>query len=257
MKVDASRFNRAMDEMLKFSNDAKKVIRQQAALLVKDLIHLTPPFSDKPSSESYNVQRRVGEKAVERDIRNGWIAIDSLEVFSSQTKTGKRIRRLFKNGSWKELQELLNQIGFKRLMRVESELTKQWQDSARDKRGHVAKGAHGRGAVGKQRELDRFVKLRQLRVGAGKAGWKPSASMVGHSIPAWIGRHSSMGTASVKEGRDSIEFTFRNFVPHIQLAGRELKVVQTALDNRATVMVMAMKKRLAAREAAAKRRASV
>jgi hypothetical protein len=67
---------------------AGEVVADQARLFVRDCIKLTPPFDKQPLGESFNVQRRAGERAVLQDVGKVFVTLGGVDLGKAIAKRG-------------------------------------------------------------------------------------------------------------------------------------------------------------------------
>ena len=96
MQFRTADFNRKIDELIELTGkSAAEVLTSEGRLFTADVIKMTPPFSGAPSTESFNVQRKAGEGAVERDIKRVYItptdAEDGMKIGRFELKIEQEI----------------------------------------------------------------------------------------------------------------------------------------------------------------------
>lgn len=205
---DLDRFNRSIEKFAAESNRSfGDVIRQQAKLLVKDLIRATPPFGRNTFSESFNAQRRAGMDAVERDIRKVFVP---LRVFVERTNSPKLAAALSSAGGLVAVNRVSRKQGVKRsgvdMQALEAifrnigmdgviirEVKPELHEEARNSKGRVGKRPRSYIVVD-ERSINRYIKLKQSHIGKAKAGWmKAAIGLAVAGIPGWIREHLTAG----------------------------------------------------------------
>lgn len=186
IKLDSLQYRNSVARLIKEKRaDAKLLLQEEARLLVKGLVGITPPHTEDE-----------GRKAIDRNLRRAFSPLDPQNFSSDGTPAGKRIAVLIRNNDIVGLNALF----------------------ARMKRGKLAgktvlmpdqlPGIHrrlmnSRGRVSKSNFLTTLSTFRRYRdaiwkrVGWAKAGWLAAAQAVGLSLPGYVTRHSSrLGTAA-------------------------------------------------------------
>ena len=231
--MDTTSFQRSLNELAGLKKDVPKIVRRVASNVVKDCVKLTPPFGGAPSSESFNEQRKSGNRAVENDLRKLFKDIDELQIVKDAEKksVGWRLMKLAKKGDSQAIVKFLNSIKIKAV-----DFAK-----APDRESHLLY----RTKYGKTRDLrgasffvlgglEKYIKSVQARVGTAKHGWLAAINALGiKAIPAWIRNQSGyVGRCKIEgEGTDKFSVTFENTVPYIQRKGRDLQIVKEAFKS--------------------------
>jgi hypothetical protein len=207
---------------------ALDVVLQEGKLLEQDLVKLTPPFGSAPSTESFNAQRKVGENAVERDVKRVFHIVDLDSIRSDRLRD--RLRELVRKQDLAGIKAALKDAKIK-VNDVVREASADIHEKFRDSRGRVQRPKWI--WVASDRSLKRYLKAAKAMVGKAKAGWAAGAQALGVRLPNWITRHGSGGgSVQIDRNPQSPQITIRNAVPYIQTAGGDLKVVETAIRNR-------------------------
>lgn len=155
--------------------DAHTFWARQAKGVMKEVIANVPPAMGKADLAA----KRIGEKAVERDIGKLFVAV------SAQGRTPAPVAM-----------ESIHQ-------------------AARTDKGRVAGRSRGRNRhrVSKA-ALQAYMRDAKKGVGQLAAGFLPAANAVGYRPPAWISRHSAPGSVSVRITSHSLRFRAVNNVAY-------------------------------------------
>lgn len=228
---DTGALNAQMNEFIaETGREAGQVVRDQARLLVRDLIAATPPFGKHTfdrREESYNDQRKIGEKAVERDIRKKFI---SLRQFIDERVTKPELKEALaaagglgvsqktgkgtfstRRANPAAVEAILANLGIE----MKAVLV---PDPADHKRARTRKGRVHRPrqvVILQEKALDRYVREVQSHVGKSKAGWMSAALGLGvKAIPNWIRQHLTPGLfEDQSNSKESPSITVGNLVP--------------------------------------------
>lgn len=216
------------------AEDLGDALRDETRLLIRACISRTPPFSGRQLSRMLGDEgfadagtpRAVGEAAVDRDIRRVYRPVSGLDIYKNE----ESVRRLVEEGNVEKVDQILK--GSSKYAGTVTFPNGAFHRSQRDSRGRVRKGALWQ-AVMSPTSIDLYVMARQQRVGYAKSGWSTGARMFGVSIPGWIGRHGGQGAAyDHTRGTLFPQTMVANLVPWIQRAGRDLRVVSGAIEQR-------------------------
>src|SRR6185436_15333356 len=166
-QIDTSKFGDQAKRLVRATGrDAADVLKQEGRLFLQDCIKLTPPTSKQPFTESYNIQRRAGERAVESDIKNVFIDVQSLSFVKKNPKLATQLARYATRGEIAKASDVLRKIGVK--LRVLMEATPAIHKAARGAGGRTQRRRGNvvlRGAT-----IARYIKHKQKQVGMEKAG---------------------------------------------------------------------------------------
>lgn len=250
--VHTRNFGEQIDDLIRATGkEAAKVVRDEARLFVQDVIKHTPPFGPTPSTETYNEQRRIGENAVERDIKRTYQGLEELKLFKGgDEKLLDRLRKLARQRRVEDLKDTLRDLGIKN-PEVFIEVDPNYHAGKRDRRGRVRSGkgraTTNRAIVLKETTLRRYIREKKAHVGKAKAGWVTAAQGLGISLPKWITRHSQPGQF-IDKTHDARQpsVTVANLVSWIQDTGADLRIINRALENRVRVMKIKLEKILEA-----------
>jgi hypothetical protein len=196
LRIDNARFDEAMRKLIKVGGPI--VIKDEAALLVKELIRMTPPTAGRGSKKFASTDQQAGLDALTRDIGRAVRPIIASEWNSPA------IKKMIENR---------NANGFEQMLRAT------W-----DRKAHVlpfSPSLHSsvrdtRGRVPRSRSIYTFdvqawktyVEKIRKRVGLMKASWMQSALALGVRAPGYVKRHSGRGAYSANlESLDSPSVT--------------------------------------------------
>lgn len=154
------------------------VMAQYSKLLIKEVVNVTPPGSEKAQGL---VAKKLGENTVKNDIAR---------LFQKVRKTTK------KPGEVHSAAEI--PVIHKR---------------HRNKRGRVSKRVASHPVY--TEDYNAYLKLKLASVGKLAAGWAPAAIRLGAPIPAWVKRHTSPGDVLVQDTPDYYLVRATNRVPYV------------------------------------------
>ncbi len=229
------------------SRTLEEVSQQQASLFTQDASSFTPPFGKAPVKESASEKKRIGERAIERDVKRAFMPIESLRVFHTNTEMGKGLQRAAKKKNTILTEELLRQSGV-RVRGVVTEPSQELHRGMKNNRGRIIK-ARSYVMIGKPSKLKRYVKDQQRRVGLAKDGWTTPLVNLKRNPPPWVRRHSTLSGIYREEHGDTPSVVVGNSVQHAQSSYD--RISQQAWNNR----MRNSQKQLQALELAAKRKA--
>lgn len=63
-----------------------------------------------------------------------------------------------------------------------------------------------------RQKLAQFIRMKQSHVGKLASGWKPAARKFGATVPAWVARHNSPGSATVSINNNRLRIVISNRV---------------------------------------------
>lgn len=242
--LDTTSFDHAFGLFMQNSKrDVKLVLKQQAKLLTSDCCKLTPPFSKavfgSPASESWPTQLKIGEHAVRTQIQGLFYSIKNLDVVKNPRKPEVKAAL-----GW--MIEQGNYEAFKRYMRTELKRSEWMAERAsvqahskfRNRLGRVRKNA----AVGVfvEDSIGQLLTFKLSHVGAAKAGWQTAAQKFGVTLPRWITRHSTPGSAQDDtDNPTNPSITIQNSVSYAGAlaADPSARIIERALAFRARAMM--------------------
>lgn len=210
------------------------IVRAEGKLLAGDLTKLTPPFGSLSGRESWGAQRRIGNRAIEKDINRAFKSIDDLQLLASPAgPVGERALMLLRRRDFVGLEAILRNVGISDFSAVDflaGELMAE-HEATRDNRGRVRAGTVARWARG--RKIRKLIRDRQKAVGKAKAGWGVSYMRLGGRVPAWISRHGSrQGFLSERVQGVNPRIVISNSTRDIRAIDRTARVVPRAVRIR-------------------------
>lgn len=212
--------------------NVRDVLKQQARLLVRDCMGLTPPTTSAPIAdiESYGKQRMVGKKAIANDIKGVFIEPKELGRGGKMSYAKKYLR----NGDLDKLRTMFKRMG--KPWEVAHAPTKELHFARRGSRGRTLRSRKvyvGPGTVAT------YQGIREKDQGKAKAGWVVPYRALGGSAPDWIARHSQPGEILMDlENFDGPSITVANLVAWAQKhrVGKTDSIIARALKRRAESM---------------------
>ncbi len=225
IRVDTSVLDHKLDQLRSAlvgagrPGDAATILQDESRKLVKQVMGITPPKS-----------LAQGRAAVERDIHR------AETPFSTEGYKGKlkdRLDKLAAAGDVAAINAILKNIKGRsanwRVMNFSREL----HQTARGSRGRVISVKNI--FVLQVRELAKYVKSIQARVGLRKSGWLPALTVLGGRAPAWVARHVSNapGTAALQLTGMMPGITISS---HAAGVGEDRRLIQYAVNVRAKAM---------------------
>jgi hypothetical protein len=213
MRLDRARFDRKMRELARLLNKSlSEVLRDEARLALNAAVKMTAPMTYAVSmTQSLAAQRRIGEEAVRRDVR---------QVFPTEIRNEKSaiaaVQKLARAGRSEEAEKILRDV----------KAAAEWVPGSTPSSAHHRKQRNRRGRVRRNPQrmigpteaaVAGYVRQRIKHVGISKAGWVTAARDLGLKLPRWIARNDKGNGRIIKlhegTGRDSI--TMVNSVPWI------------------------------------------
>jgi hypothetical protein len=236
LTVDTSAFNRTLANIAdRLPREcARPLLMEEARLFVRDAIRATPPFARATYSESFNVQRRLGEGAVKRDIGGLFKTQDSLGFVKNprNMKLAVDMLNAIKRRDAQAANAILKNVGVD--MAAIASADPGVHQSARGRRGRVV--SRRKYLVLDARSVAQFIKTKQSHVGRAKAGWVPAARALGLQLPGWITRHSTPGIYKPDYENASMPAVTVGNLISFGSDFSHLRIVQAALNNRVKSM---------------------
>jgi hypothetical protein len=174
-------FNRALERFIEHERmDRIEAIRKVSRVFTDTLIQYTPPLDNGRKNP-----RRIGEKAVERDIRR------AAKPLTLRGWKNPRIREAIKTRDVRVLNAIFDAAGMNmKAVRWNPEL----HQAVRQSRGRVRRWT---GLVTPDvAEQKRYIKRIKEHVGKARGGWAEAAIRLGSKQPGWIARHRTEGSFS-------------------------------------------------------------
>ena len=201
--------------------------------LVADLIKFTPPNKFKGArQQSHPQQRKIGQTMVRSDINRLFKSPRSIGLRKGKKRLGAQIALAIEAGDIALANLLLTRGHWRQTAAYEP--TRALHRAARNSRGRVAIYAKSI-FVHNEAARREFLADRLRFVGLGKSGWNTAADGVGladRHRPAYVRALGGDGVYTEEGSADSPVMTLGNNVPHIQEAGRELRIIDAALKVR-------------------------
>jgi len=247
ISLDQAGLNRALGRFVaETGRSMAAAVKEQAKAFVRDLIGGTPPFGKHPftrstnantTGESYNEQRRIGERAVRRDVRRVFKDVAVLARWMARKfkdpELGARVLRYAKLSDTQAIQTILNAMNLRGSVQVMA--TRKDHASRRNRRGRVSPRGL-RFFITDGKSVDDYEKEQVSHVGKAKGGWASAAAALGVPVPAWIRRNAGPGIADVSQlaNLKKPSVTIGNLVAHAQSMPRE--VIEAVVENRIRAM---------------------
>jgi hypothetical protein len=232
--IDTKKFENAiMDLAIHSGKKVADVLEQTAALVVRDAVRFTPPFSKAPTTESFRVKKKVGMRAVASDIN----AIFKYPWQSRALSASEQIREHKANKL--TLSRVLNRMGIPNVGVVSTLKEMELHHKRyRNKRGRVYfRKNKGHIFVLKEGLIEKYIKHVQKRVGQAMSGWKWGVQKLGSKgVPKWAQKAFPKSAGSVKVNKKGGRFpdwsaVVSNNVPYINYVGATARPIQRAFDN--------------------------
>lgn len=275
--VDTRDFSRGVAAVMAAKKQsAKQVIYTQGRLFVQDAIRLTPPFGRAAFTESFRIQRVVGENAVRRDVRKVFKPIEELPVIANPQNeqlglaialaagvTGTRVNAITRNRNSVQLDP---KNGKQTVIRTKTSMHKVLRRAGAslstlqkllDRAGLTYKVAETvdpslhksarnyRGRVRKvaptyltkTSSLNRYEREVVGHVGKTKSGWMKAAEALKVAVPAWIGRHAGKVTGLFLDETEKTKASITiGNLVTYSNSFFELRIIQSALARRVQAM---------------------
>jgi hypothetical protein len=213
------------------------VILQQAALFTKDASGFTPPFGKAPSTESGGDKKKIGNKAVKRDIERAFSSVQNLRVYQPVGEGAPfnkaftdSLRRAVRRKDTRLVSDLLGRASTKFAGRKVAESPSvELHNSMRNARGGVTK-TRSIFILRAQSAINSFASRIQTHVGLGKAGWNEPLNKLAVKPPAWVQKQTRSVGIFKQEGGDTPSVTVGNAVPFVQSSASRIEA--NAWNNR-------------------------
>lgn len=234
LKMDEAMFAQDVRRLSKLlRKDLGETLKGQGKLYVKDCILYTPPVVRGGIGESLSAQRRVGEKAIEKNIKRAYQSPEDIKILQNPKKgtLGHSINVLLRKKRYEEAESLMTRKANLRILGVANKAGKQYEQGR--VRGRYRKTWSF--FVTNPKSIKTLINVKKKRVGIGKHGWSKAAMALGINLPNWISRHTSRPSGIYNENLtgESPSIEVGNNVPYIQDSGKELQVMQKAMRSRA------------------------
>lgn len=178
IKLDSLDYRNAVRRLIvEKGANAKLLLREEARLLIRDILRLTPPQT-----------QAQGNRSVEVNLRRAFSPLVISNFTDMGTPLGRRIAKMIRARDVAGLNMLFSKIGGKlggvqlvplgSMAAIHRRLT--------NERGRVSKARY----VSLPQDFKTYLKMVQARVGWAKAGWEAAAVSVGQALPNYVSRHS-------------------------------------------------------------------
>lgn len=196
------------------------VLKQQAGLIARDAMRLTPPFGKNPLKEAMGTQKKSGEGAVSHDVDLVFKPLDGYGIVNS-TQTYKhgnlseRIRKAVRAKDFTLAEALLNKAGLKPLAVID----KATIELHRDKVGKALRPKGRAYRVRVASSIDRLKRQIKSQIGEAKAGWLKALRLFDRewNAPKWIKRHGETGSIAMEHPHETKPaVTVGNSIDYVQ-----------------------------------------
>ena len=237
--LDTTEWEVAVQELVNTTGeDLGKLIKDEAKLLVRDCIKLTPPTTGGAGvlKENLKKQEQSGKNAILRDIRRIVKNVQEMDMYKNP-KVKKWLDRAFKNHEWNLVLSIVGG-GMGAGMQVPDDLHEQF----RNKRGRVNKVVPKFWIkdTAKRKKLMTYATKVFARIGKAKAGWLPAArrlKLAKRHYIKFIARHNGKGmVADNTKGTQNPFVIVANMEEHAQKHDRGGKIMAVALKLRTQVI---------------------
>ena len=247
IEIDTSRISywvRALSNLQK--GDFREELRRAGKLLASDIINITPPTAQAGGGTQAQT-RKIGENAVERDIRKIFLERQSV-AFAGQGKDKrqgrniKRLQELWRRGEYELLKAILPKTHWIHKLEFIDAPRAELHAKFRDRRGRVSAGfitnSHSRTryVVTDKGALKAYIKKKQAMVGFMRGGWARSLSEFGGSPNAWVARHAHAGSFAEISTQSEVRFSLINRSGTMAGAERDMRILQNAVAHREKMM---------------------
>ena len=208
-------------------------VRMAAKSVVGHLLKLTPPLQSLSPTESFGVQRRVGELAVKRDLSRAFKTISDLRPLIASTKplVFKKMQKAVQKKDSVLMAQLLTNLKYPDITsdRIVNAPDDKLHDSLRVK-GRVPKGTK---AYFVFERMNEYAAMVLARIGRAKAGWLDCAYDLGVPAPDWIVRQGTAEGEMIWRNGDDPYVGGINNVDYIVDAAVEGRIIELALAREA------------------------
>lgn len=228
LQIDDTLFRDALNKLVAHVGDAGKVLKQEAAMLVKELHQQTPPPNQS-----------LGREKVKSDLRKVFLPLDVTDFrtarkeFKMKQKQAARKRKPVENDGTVTLwvtsggKRFFTSAENLKLNATESDLHKIHQ-AKRNSIGRVSnvgrrfvkrnsREIYANRVAVKKAVFNRYQRQVLSKVGTMRSGWAEAMQKLGVNVPGWVARRINPrhGSASVKIDGLKSEIEIRNSTPGI------------------------------------------
>jgi hypothetical protein len=192
---------------------------QMRLLLSRELIPFTPPNS-----------KGQGERAVKRDIGR------AVRVLKAANFKSPGIRKLIRDRDYGRLTVLFHRLGagITDLGAAQfGPFVRSMHESQRDRYGRVREKRNVPFATVDAEQVADYIRNKQRMVGMAKGGWSRALTALGGTTPAWISRHSWVGTWEDRMNRLGGGFLRATNASPWGRSSREERTINNAMRSRA------------------------
>ena len=242
--LDTSQWEEAVSDLLRLQpQNVSKLIKDEAKLLVRDCIKLTPPTTGGKGvmSESLKRQEQAGQEAILGDLKKVIKDVTELRIYKNP-KVKSWIDRAFKNHDWKLVLDIVGG-GEGAGMQVPDN----FHEKYRNKNGRVRSG--GRFFIKDTKAKSKLMSYASKvfeRIGKAKAGWVPAArklKLAKRHYIKYIARHAGKGNVVMSLNKTPNPFVYvANLEAHAQKHNKSGKIMAVALKIRTQVIRDKVKK---------------
>jgi hypothetical protein len=237
IRINARGFGEALKKYWQtVGGDLGEILRTQTRLVTERCIDLTPPFSGKRLSRMLKAEfgrttaKTVGEARVARDIERVFVPVNRLMLWKTMQEFRNAVER-------RDMEQIKQILGPKfRFVTIQPNVHPALHQTQRNKRGNVRRKPD-QSLILNPASVQAYIRERQKWVGFAKSGWGDAARLFGAKMPAWVSRHNGAGFAFDLTGEVRMRTQIGNEVSYIQAKGRELRIIELALDGQAKAMV--------------------
>jgi hypothetical protein len=214
VQIDTRRLNAAMQEFARLARkDLDFVVRQQAGIMVGQLIALTPPATSKGE----NMTDRGGINPAAKKAGEARIAADIQALFPTTKLKEPEIMGMMEAGF--EWGTGRGKKVIRQFAATEADMERIHKAARSPATGRVRTGSTGQNmALTRSAIRNAYIKRAIQRVGELNAGWLNAARELNtakRATPAWITRHGpKRGGVSVARVPQGISITVSNRVPY-------------------------------------------
>lgn len=233
-----------------------EAVMRTARAVVVELAKVTAPFGTLSGRESWGAQRKVGLRAVARDMDRLLMPFEGLDVLraAGNEQLRRRLDAVVRRKNKPAIRSILKNLGFEGISDAQlfPEDLAAWHDRQRNRRGSVR--GRPRQAWVRQREASAYLRAKQKRVMRAKGGWTIPAMLLGAKLPAMVTKHAAPGSLlGLPLAEKNPHVTMTNNVSYIQGA-LDRVTVRFALRNQESRMTrqLNMAARINARRASAR-----
>jgi hypothetical protein len=207
-RLDTSDWERSVRKFAEVGKkNLKKVMLQQAKLVIRDVASFTPPVDKGGRGESYAKKREIGDNAVASDIYKIYRQLNEIAPIKQNTKEGRRIKKLARTDPY-ACKKLMRMLGYN-VYAVEADVNTAHHKYNRGKTGRVNwRTSKGFVYVIRTGAVKNYIKAVQKNVGVAISGWgKAIKKLKVARIPRWATQKRSKTKSNIKiDSKDKFSF---------------------------------------------------